>query len=78
MDLEAILHSLQNLGDRDLPEDLQRCHHCWGPVKGWASFDGNALCHPDFGLDCYHLVTVYDHEMACPQCVDIRVLLDRR
>ena len=54
------------------------CQHCWGPVKGHASVNGQKLCHPDFGLDCYHLATVYGHEMPCPQCVDVRVLLDRR
>lgn len=27
-----------------------------------------ALCHPDYGLDCYRLVTVHGHAMPCPSC----------
>lgn len=26
------------------------------------------LCHPDVGLDCYRLVTVYRHHLPCDAC----------
>lgn len=47
------------------------CAHCSEPMRGRASFNGLPLCHPDKGVDCYHLVTVYGHAMPCsnPACV---------
>jgi len=30
------------------------------------------LCHPDFGLDCYSLVTVSGHATPCLFCKQIR------
>ena len=35
------------------------CAHCGEPQRGAASAFGKDLCHPDDGLDCYRLVTVY-------------------
>lgn len=41
------------------------CAHCGNEQQGYASVHKGGvnypLCHPDEGLDCYHLVTVY-HE----------------
>ena len=78
MDVEAILLALQQAGDQNLPDDLTRCAHCRGPVRGYASANGRPLCHPDFGLDCYHLATVYQHDVPCQPCADVRIVLDRR
>ena len=44
------------------------CGHCCGPMLGYAKAEGKHLCHPDEGMDCYHLVTVYRHLMPCPEC----------
>lgn len=49
------------------------CTHCARPMRGNAglTLDGvhHPLCHPDEGMDCYRLVTVYHHPLhACP-CV---------
>ena len=27
------------------------------------------LCHPDDGLDCYRMVTLYHHATPCGQCL---------
>jgi hypothetical protein len=39
------------------------CAHCGLPQRGSAAVTVAGvtynLCHPDIGLDCYHLVTVY-------------------
>lgn len=39
------------------------CDHCGKPQRGSAGMsrggEDYVLCHPDDGLDCYHLVTVY-------------------
>lgn len=43
------------------------CAHCLGPQVGSASVAGQSLCHPDGGLDCYRLVTVYHHDMPCAE-----------
>jgi hypothetical protein len=37
------------------------CGHCNESMKGYASWGDTWLCHPDEGLDCYRLVTVYKH-----------------
>jgi hypothetical protein len=50
------------------------CGHCGNPMRGYATAyrAGSALpvplCHPDDGMDCYHLVTVYQHPMPCEDC----------
>ena len=44
------------------------CAHCREPMQGYATIGGRWLCHPDAGLDCYRLVTVYGHPMPCFQC----------
>jgi len=55
----------------------KQCAHCMREMRGYASAgNGQRLCHPDAGLDCYRLVTVYGHEMPCWCCVDVRVLED--
>lgn len=52
------------------------CAHCAQPMRGMASLtrDGEHhwLCHPDEGMDCYHLVTVWRHEPTtkCARCAD--------
>lgn len=51
---------------------MTTCAHCLQPTKGrgYGSVNSKPLCHPDAGLDCYHLVTVYRHTMPCahPAC----------
>jgi hypothetical protein len=44
------------------------CGHCSGPQRGYARAYGEHLCHPDDGMDCYHLVTVYHHPTPCGGC----------
>lgn len=52
------------------------CSHCGNPMRGTASISNPTgqywLCHPDEGMDCYHLVTVWRHEPTtqCTKCVD--------
>ncbi len=41
------------------------CGHCGGPQRGYAALGDTPLCHPDGGLDCYRLVTVYGHGAPC-------------
>jgi transcriptional regulator with XRE-family HTH domain len=41
------------------------CGHCGEPQRGYASLWGIPLCHPNEGLDCYRLVTVYGHGAPC-------------
>ena len=48
--------------------DARTCSHCLRPMRGHASVNDDWLCHPDDGMDCYHLVTVYKHKMPCPEC----------
>lgn len=38
--------------------------------RGYGAVNGSPLCHPNSGLDCYRLVTVYHHQMPCthPVC----------
>lgn len=54
------------------PDLFKICGHCGKPVKGHASAAKEWLCHPDEGVDCYRLVTVYDHPADakgdCDQC----------
>jgi hypothetical protein len=35
------------------------CGHCGKIARGYAKVDDVQLCHPDEGMDCYRLVTVY-------------------
>ncbi len=49
------------------------CSHCGGVMRGSAGLTVGGvhypLCHPDDGMDCYRLVTVYKHpSKECP-CV---------
>lgn len=58
------------------------CAHCTKPALGLATrrLPGNPqerLCHPDFGLDCYSLVTVAGHDTPCLNCKPIRVEQDQ-
>lgn len=52
------------------PQAQPDCAHCGLPVKGYGTFGDAKLCHPDIGLDCYHLVTLYRHQSPCeiPYC----------
>ena len=55
------------------PPPVPTCSHCLGPMRGSASVtlvDGTyRLCHPDVGLDCYRLVTLYQHPVSdCHHC----------
>lgn len=55
-----------------------KCGHCGAPrtaQSGYGRVDLEFLCHPNEGrvdgglpLDCYRLVTVYDHDMPCINC----------
>ncbi len=49
------------------------CSHCGGPQQGSAGISWGIvhydLCHPDEGMDCYHLVTVYRHPVVGCPCV---------
>jgi hypothetical protein len=49
----------------------QECAHCRRSLDGLAAVNGSALCHPDAGMDCYRLVTVYAHPMPCSSCVGV-------
>jgi hypothetical protein len=48
------------------------CGHCLGPMRGHAAISDASgetwLCHPDQGLDCYRLVTLYGHPTPCATC----------
>lgn len=47
---------------------MTECDHCGREQRGYAHLyrDGvnYALCHPDEGVDCYRLVTVYGEKMG--------------
>lgn len=47
------------------------CGHCGLSLRGYASSGDDKLCHPDTGMDCYKLVTLYKHEFDCedPKCL---------
>jgi hypothetical protein len=60
---------------------MKSCSHCGGELRGFASAWQSGeperfLCHPDTGLDCYRLVTVYQHPMHCKPCGHVRTLED--
>lgn len=47
---------------------MTNCDHCGREQRGYAQLyrEGKnyALCHPDEGLDCYRLVTVYGEPLG--------------
>lgn len=50
------------------------CAHCGQPARGMAHVGDDRLCHPDSGMDCYHLVTVWGHQRTgaletCSKCI---------
>lgn len=47
------------------------CKHCGGRQRGYATVGDAKVCHPDDGMDCYRLVTVYGHQMPCETCAGI-------
>jgi len=57
------------------------CTHCTKPALGFGAYTSDKgvlrLCHPDFGLDCYSLVTVSGHDTPCLHCKPIRVEQDQ-
>ena len=50
------------------------CSHCGARMRGSAAIIEGAkhynLCHPDEGMDCYRLVTIYKHPVRDCPCVD--------
>lgn len=44
---------------------LPDCGHCLEPMVGYGSAGKQLLCHPDIGMDCYKLVTLYKHTTPC-------------
>ena len=55
---------------------MTTCAHCLGPQRGSAQVNDSPLCHPNDGMDCYHLATVYGHAMPCNSCCIERVKAD--
>jgi hypothetical protein len=53
----------------------RRCAHCGFELLGYASVGLDLLCHPDFGIDCYRLVTIYHHDIPCRTCHEARLLM---
>lgn len=58
-----------------------RCAHCTGLMLGQAGRQlpdslYEPLCHPDWGLDCYSLVTVARHDTPCEWCRLVRIERD--
>ncbi len=51
------------------------CGHCRQRAIGHASVGKVRVCHPDSGMDCYRLVTVYRHWMPCRPCSEANLLL---
>jgi hypothetical protein len=35
------------------------CKACGRPISGTATINGQYYCHPDHGVDCYHLTTAW-------------------
>jgi len=69
-------YRIENKGSFPVEErDDVTCGHCRGFLRGYAGIDSQRVCHPDVGLDCYRLVTVYRHPLPCPACHDVRVLM---
>ncbi|TDC34205.1 hypothetical protein E1211_17815 [Micromonospora sp. 15K316] len=56
----------------DTDADTERiCGHCRTPMRGYARLGDIWLCHPDDGLDCYRMVTLYGHGAPCFPCASI-------
>lgn len=55
---------------RDSGPDV--CGHCHGPLRGYGAIGRVLLCHPDDGMDCYRLVTLYGHGIDCLSCIHHR------
>lgn len=53
---------------------IRTCAHCLKTIHGPSSgsVGDGSVCHPDNGMDCYRLVTVYQHPMPCPTCQAVR------
>lgn len=51
------------------------CAHCLLEPRGYATGGDDRLCHPDTGIDCYRLVTVYHHPTPCQHCHEARLLM---
>lgn len=47
---------------------MRNCDHCGREQRGYAHLyregKNHALCHPDEGLDCYRLVTMYGEPLG--------------
>ena len=62
---------------------MTTCAHCTKPalnpiVSGTIYGEPRGTyCHPDFGLDCYSLVTISGHDTPCLNCKPIRVEQDQ-
>ena len=41
--------------------NARHCHHCGRSGQTYGRLSNHPLCHPNVGMDCYRLVTVY-HE----------------
>lgn len=56
------------------------CSHCGLALRGYGSVDSAPLCHPEVGMDCYRLVSVYRHPTPCtiPYCVSSAGLRSNR
>ena len=69
VDVRARMRAL--MPEDDNP-DGELCGHCGKVARGYG-WDGARLCHPDEGMDCYRLVTVYKHPRDaagnCPRCM---------
>lgn len=53
---------------------MQACAHCGTKLQDQGSgfVRDQPVCHPDVGMDCYRLVTVYDHPLPCRACRAVR------
>lgn len=47
---------------------VRLCAHCLRQMRGFAAINDDWLCHPDEGMDCYGLVTIYGHPRPCENC----------
>lgn len=48
------------------------CGHCGGQLRGNAEANDVPVCHPDRGMDCYLMVTVWGHDTPCSDCSALR------
>lgn len=47
------------------------CGHCGRVQDGYAAVGNTPLCHPDEGMDCFKLVTLYGHATPCDTCTPV-------